>query len=43
MRIGRGNRIARREPAPVPHCPPQIPHELTWPPLGEAGDSPAEL
>jgi hypothetical protein len=20
----------RRKPAPVPHCPPQIPYELTW-------------
>jgi hypothetical protein len=26
---GKGNRTARREPAPVPHCPPQIPHDLT--------------
>jgi hypothetical protein len=26
MRIGRGN----RKPAPVPLCPPQIPHDLTW-------------
>jgi hypothetical protein len=24
--IGRGNRIHRRKPAPVPICPPQIPH-----------------
>jgi hypothetical protein len=30
MRIGRGNRSTRRKPAPVPHCPPQIPHDLTW-------------
>jgi hypothetical protein len=30
MRIGRGNRNIRRTPAPVPLCPPQIPHELTW-------------
>jgi hypothetical protein len=30
MRIGRGNRNTRREPAPVPLCPPQIPHDLTW-------------
>jgi hypothetical protein len=30
MRIGRGNRITRRRPAPVPLCPPQIPHDLTW-------------
>jgi hypothetical protein len=30
MRIGRGNRSTRRKPAPVPLCPPQIPHNLTW-------------
>jgi hypothetical protein len=34
MRIGRGNRSTRRKPAPVPLCPPQIPHVLnrarTW-------------
>jgi hypothetical protein len=30
MRIGRGNRSTRREPAPVPLCPPQITHDLTW-------------
>jgi hypothetical protein len=24
--IGRGNRIPRRKPAPVPLCPPQTPH-----------------
>jgi hypothetical protein len=24
------NRSTRRTPAPVPLCPPQIPHELTW-------------
>jgi hypothetical protein len=29
MRIGRGNRNTRRKPAPVPLCPPQIPHDLT--------------
>jgi hypothetical protein len=28
--IGRGNRSARRKPAPVPLCSPQIPHDLTW-------------
>jgi hypothetical protein len=28
--LGRGNRSARREPAAVPLCPPQIPHDLTW-------------
>jgi hypothetical protein len=30
MRIGRGNRSSLRKPAPVPLCPPQIPHDLTW-------------
>jgi hypothetical protein len=30
MRIGRGNRSTRRKPAPMPLCPPQIPHCLTW-------------
>jgi hypothetical protein len=29
MRIGRGNGSTRRVPAPVPLCPPQIPHDLT--------------
>jgi hypothetical protein len=29
MRIGRGNWSTRREPAPVPLCPPQIPDDLT--------------
>jgi hypothetical protein len=28
MRIGRGNRSTRRKPAPLPLCPPQIPHDL---------------
>jgi hypothetical protein len=28
-RIGRGNQSTRRTPAPVPLCPPQIPHDLT--------------
>jgi hypothetical protein len=30
IRTGRGNRNIRRKPAPVPLCPPQIPHDLTW-------------
>jgi hypothetical protein len=30
MKIGRGNRSTRRKPAPVPLCPPQIPHDQTW-------------
>jgi hypothetical protein len=29
IKIGRGNRSTRRKPAPVPLCPPQIPHYLT--------------
>jgi hypothetical protein len=27
---GRGNRSIRRKPAPVPRCPPQILHDVTW-------------
>jgi hypothetical protein len=30
MRIGTRNRSTRRKPAPVPLCPPRIPHDLTW-------------
>jgi hypothetical protein len=30
MRIGRGNRSTQRKAAPVPLCPPQFPHDLTW-------------
>jgi hypothetical protein len=30
MRTGRGNLYTRRKPAPVPLCPPEIPHDLTW-------------
>jgi hypothetical protein len=30
MRIGRGNWSTRRKPAPVPLCPPQMPHDLIW-------------
>jgi hypothetical protein len=30
IKIGRGNRSTRRKPAPVPLCPPQIPHDQTW-------------
>jgi hypothetical protein len=30
MMIGRGNRSTERKHAPVPLCPPQIPHDLTW-------------
>jgi hypothetical protein len=29
-RFGRAIRSARRKHAPVPLCPPQIPHDLTW-------------
>jgi hypothetical protein len=30
MRIGRGNQSTQRKPVPVPLCPPQMPHALTW-------------
>jgi hypothetical protein len=30
MRVGRGNRSTRKKRAPVPLCPPKIPHDLTW-------------
>jgi hypothetical protein len=30
MIIGRGNQSTWKKPAPVPLCPPQIPHNLTW-------------
>jgi hypothetical protein len=30
MRIGTGNRSTRRKAAPLPLCPPQIPHDLTY-------------
>jgi hypothetical protein len=30
MRIGRGNRSTRRKHSPMPLCPPQIQHHLTW-------------
>jgi hypothetical protein len=29
MKIGRGNQSTLRKPAPVPLCPPQIPHDQT--------------
>jgi hypothetical protein len=29
MRIGKGNRSTSIKHAPVPRCPPQIPHDLT--------------
>jgi hypothetical protein len=38
--IGRGNRSTRRKPAPVPLCPPQIPHDLGSNP-GRRGGKPA--
>jgi hypothetical protein len=34
MMIGKGNRSNRRKPAPVPFCPPQIPHALPGRELG---------
>jgi hypothetical protein len=40
--IGSGNRSTRRKCAPVPLCPPQIPHDLSGrepgPPRREAND-----
>jgi hypothetical protein len=30
MRIGKGNRNTQTKFAPVPLCPPQIPHYQTW-------------
>jgi hypothetical protein len=30
MRIGKGKLNAQRKPAPLPFCPPEIPHDLTW-------------
>jgi hypothetical protein len=30
MRTSRGNRSNERKPAPMPLCPIQIPHDLTW-------------
>jgi hypothetical protein len=30
MRIGMGNGSTRRKPAPVPHSPLQISHDLSW-------------
>jgi hypothetical protein len=30
IRIGRGNGSTRRKSVPVPLCPPEIPHNLTW-------------
>jgi hypothetical protein len=30
MRTSRENQSAQRKPVPVPLCPPQIPHDLTW-------------
>jgi hypothetical protein len=41
MRICRENRSTRRKPAPVPLCPPQIPH--AWPGIepGRRGGKPA--
>jgi hypothetical protein len=30
MKIGRENRSIRKQPAPAPLCPPQIPHDQSW-------------
>jgi hypothetical protein len=37
MRIGKGNTITKRKPAPVILCPPQIPHELARTRAGAVG------
>jgi hypothetical protein len=36
--IGRRSRNTRRKPAPVPRCPPYIPHTMTWDRTLEAAD-----
>jgi hypothetical protein len=36
--LARGNRSSRRILAPLPLCPPQIPHDLTWARTRTAGD-----
>jgi hypothetical protein len=41
MMIGLGNRSTRRKPAPVPLCPPQIPHTVPGPNPGRRGGKPA--
>jgi hypothetical protein len=38
--IGRGNRSTRRKPAPVPLCPPQIPHACPYAKPGRRGGKP---
>jgi hypothetical protein len=30
MKIGKGNQSTRRNPAPLPLCPPKILQDLTW-------------
>jgi hypothetical protein len=39
--IGRGNRSTRRNPAPVPLCPPQTPHACPDANTGRRGGKPA--
>jgi hypothetical protein len=40
--IGKGNQSARRKLVPVPLCPQQIPHDLTWDRIsGRRGGKPA--
>jgi hypothetical protein len=41
MVIGRGNRSTRSKPAPVPLCPPQIPHACQDANPGRRGGKPA--
>jgi hypothetical protein len=30
MKIGGANQNTQRKPAPLPPCPPHIPHDLIW-------------
>jgi hypothetical protein len=41
LMIGRGNRSTRRQPAPVPLCPPQTPHGFPDANPGRSGGKPA--
>jgi hypothetical protein len=41
MMIARGNQSTRREPAPVPLCPPQTPYDCPDANTGRRGGKPA--
>jgi hypothetical protein len=41
MMTGKGNRSTRRKPAPVPLCPPQVPHACPDANPGLRGEKPA--